>query len=314
MKAWNPEGASLIKRGFAAAAVLTAAGLMLAAQERWHFARVDPLIFAFSIVLALLYVGGPRYRALPIPVHIFIGCILTSIVMFILGAPGWMTAAFPFVIFLLVMRSEWESMVHGGRTPKSTLRNDGEARISVSLADTHQAAKPATTKGQTFLRVLRHSLIAPWRARAWHSDSLQTAIRDQVAASERSHLGEIVVAIETRWSTDDIRLDMTPAQNARNRFSELGVWNTEHNNGVLIHITLAENAIDLIADRGIAERVDVSAWQAIADDLAAHCKRGAIQSGLLAAIDRVGELLSEHFPASGEDINPDERSNAPVLT
>ncbi|MEP6880617.1 MAG: TPM domain-containing protein [Dokdonella sp.] len=306
---------SLIKRGFAFAAVLTAAGLMLAAQARWHFASVDPLLFSFAIVIVLLYIGGTRFRALPITVHLFVWAIFACIAMLILGAPLWMATGLPLVVLLLVLRNEWENMVHGGRTPKSTLRNDGEARVSVSLADTHQeAAKPATTKGQTLLRVLRHSLIAPWRARSWHSDSLQTAIRDRIADSERGHLGEIVVAIETRWSTDAIRLDMTPTQNARNRFSELGVWNTEQNNGVLIHITLAENAIDLIADRGIAECVDASTWAAIAEELAARCKRGEIQSGLLAAIDRVGDILNQHFPASAMDENPDERSNAAVLT
>ncbi len=315
MKTRDTLREGLIKRILATVAVLIVCGLLLEAQRRWHFASVDPMVFPMWIALALLYIGGPRFRAWPILVHLAIWALLVIMTLLILGARWWVAVVYPTVIFLLIVRGEWDKMVHGGRAPKIARRNDGESRSSASLGESHQSAtlRPST-RGQTFLRVLRHSLIAPWRARSWRSDTLQSAIRDRISASEQNHLGEIVVAIETRWSTDDIRRDMTSAQHARNRFSELGVWNTEHNNGVLIHISVAERAIDLIADRGIAERVDASTWQVIANELAAQCKRGAIQSGLLAAIDRVGTLLNEHYPTSASDENPDERSNIPVLT
>ena len=315
MKPLRESPADLIKRLLAAVALLIVCGLLLWAQARWHFAEVDPLVFAFCIVAALAYIGGPRARNLPFVAYMAAWTIAAAIALVILGAPWWISTFAPLTIFLLLLRGEWEKMVHGGRAPKTTRRNDGETRASVSLANAQAAAtlKP-TSRWQTLLRVLRHSLIAPWQARSCYSESLLTAVRDRITESERSHLGEIVVALETRWSSDDIRRDQSPAQHARNRFSELGVWNTEYNNGVLIHVALAEKAIDVIADRGIAERVEASIWQTIADDLAAECARGAIQSGLLAAIDRVGALLGEHFPVSAGGENPDELGNVPVLT
>jgi hypothetical protein len=298
-----------------AAALLVACALLLWALAHWHFAEVDPLLFAFCIVVALAYIGGPRLRKLPFIAFMAAWTAATAIVLAILGTPWWISSFAPLTIFLLLLRGEWEKMVHGGRAAKTTRRNDGESRASVSLASGQPAAiSQSTGRWQTLLRVLKHSLIAPWRARSVYSESLLAVIGDRIAESECRHRGEIVVALETRWSTDDIRRDQSPAQHARNRFSELGVWNTEFNNGVLIHVTLAERAIDVIADRGIAERVEASAWQIIADDLAAACARGAFQSGLLAAIDRVGSLLGEHFPVSASEENPDELVNAPVLT
>jgi len=38
-------------------------------------------------------------------------------------------------------------------------------------------------------------------------------------------------------------------------FSELRVWDTEHNNGVLIYLLLADRDVEIIADRGIHAQV-----------------------------------------------------------
>ena len=285
------------------------------AEARCSYNNFGPELFSLWSIFGGLFAGFYLFRQKPLLIRVLASSGISALALWIFPVPSWMPIVVPPLMFFLLMSREWNNMIHGGRAPKIARRNDGELRSSTSLADTHQAVtKPPATREQTFLRVLRHSLIAPWLTRAWRSDTLQAAIRDRIAASERSHLGEIVVAIETRWSTDHIRRDMTSAQHARNRFSELGVWDTERNNGVLLHITLAEKAIDIVADRGIAERVDAATWQAIADDLAAQCKRGAIQNGLNAAIDHIGEILCAHFPASDADKNPDERSNIPVLT
>jgi uncharacterized membrane protein len=284
-------------------------------QARSIYNKFGPELFWIWSILGGLFAGFYLFRHKPLLIRVLASSAISGLALWIFPVPSWMPIAVPPLMFFVLMSREWENMVHGGRAPKMARRNDGELRNSTSLADMHQTeTKSPTTREQTLLRVLRHSLIAPWISRAWRSNRLHAAIRDRIAASERSHLGEIVVAIETRWSTDDIRRDMTSAQHARNRFSELGVWATESNNGVLLHITLAEKAIDIVADRGIAERVDAATWQAIADDLAAQCKRGAIQTGLIAAIDHIGEILHAHFPNSASDKNPDERSNTPVLT
>ena len=49
-------------------------------------------------------------------------------------------------------------------------------------------------------------------------------------------------------------------------FGKLRVWDTEHNNGVLIYLLLAEHCIEIVADRGIDRHVDDARWAAIAAD------------------------------------------------
>ena len=57
--------------------------------------------------------------------------------------------------------------------------------------------------------------------------------------------------------------DATPRERAVAMFGKLRVWDTEHNNGVLIYLLLAEHAIEIVADRGLASRVPPDEWQAI---------------------------------------------------
>ena len=45
------------------------------------------------------------------------------------------------------------------------------------------------------------------------------------------------------------------ARRAVTMFGKLRVWDTEHNNGVLIYLLLAEHAIEIVADRGLNRRV-----------------------------------------------------------
>jgi uncharacterized membrane protein len=46
-------------------------------------------------------------------------------------------------------------------------------------------------------------------------------------------------------------------------FGEFRVWDTEHNNGVLIYLMFAKRRIEIVADRGIAHRVAQETWRAI---------------------------------------------------
>ena len=42
------------------------------------------------------------------------------------------------------------------------------------------------------------------------------------------------------------------------------LWDTEHNNGVLIYLQLAEHAIEIVADRGVNRYVSSQDWQTMA--------------------------------------------------
>ena len=63
-------------------------------------------------------------------------------------------------------------------------------------------------------------------------------------------------------------------------FGKLRVWDTEHNNGVLIYLLLAEHAIEIVADRGLNAHVNPAQWQAIVDTMREAFRAGHHEQGL----------------------------------
>ena len=91
------------------------------------------------------------------------------------------------------------------------------------------------------------------------------------------------------------------------------MWDTEHNNGVLIYLLLAERSIEIVADRGIDRRVPPQAWQEVVLSLAGALRAGKMEEGLCQAVDAVAALLQQHFPLEAGEVNPDERPDAPAV-
>src|SRR5690606_30956763 len=94
-------------------------------------------------------------------------------------------------------------------------------------------------------------------------------------------------------------------------FARLRVWNTEHNTGVLVYLLLADHAIEIVADRGVAAHVAEAEWLPICERLRERFRRGEYEQGAIAGVEAVGELLARHFPADGRD-NPAELPDRPV--
>ncbi len=82
-------------------------------------------------------------------------------------------------------------------------------------------------------------------------------------------------------------------------FSELRVWDTEHNTGVLIYLLLADRDVEIVADRGVAGRVAPAEWEAICREMEAHLREDRYEAGALAGIRATSDLLARHFPARG---------------
>jgi uncharacterized membrane protein len=137
-------------------------------------------------------------------------------------------------------------------------------------------------------------------------------IQARIAAAERGTSGEIRVCIEAGLPWSYIRRHAPARERAVAQFAKLGVWDTEHNNGVLVYLLLAERRIEIVADRGIDRRVPASRWREIAETMSSELARGAVEDGLGRAIDAVGELLRTHFPAD-DAANPNELPDAPVV-
>ena len=77
------------------------------------------------------------------------------------------------------------------------------------------------------------------------------------------------------------------------------VAHTKNRSGVLIFVSLAERYARIIADDGIAGKVQGSEWQAAIDELIPHMRDGRIAQGLVAAIKRCGAVLAAHVPPDG---------------
>lgn len=153
-------------------------------------------------------------------------------------------------------------------------------------------------------RFLRHFwLDADDAFRALGEAGLQR-LEDRIAASEAQHEGQICLCIEAslplRYLWRHLRSGESMEQVVRDRalttFGKQRVWDTEANNGVLIYLLLAEQEIEIVADRGVAAHVAPERWAALVAELAAHCRRGELEEGLAHAIEVVGAELRAAFP------------------
>jgi uncharacterized membrane protein len=163
------------------------------------------------------------------------------------------------------------------------------------------------------VRLVRHRLYDERDARAKLSAAALQRIQAQVAASERAHDGEIRICIEAGLPFSYIRSGATARERAIAMFGKLGVWDTERNNGVLIYLLLAEHAIEIVADRGLAARVPQTVFAELAAAMGEAFRRGDFEAGLLRAVDEVGKLLREHFAVEPGRANPNELPDAPVF-
>jgi uncharacterized membrane protein len=155
-------------------------------------------------------------------------------------------------------------------------------------------------------RILRHRMHDDTdSARALGADAL-ARLRSRVAASEQRHSGEILLCIEAGLPLADLWRDTTPRQRAVALFGTLGVWDTEHNNGVLIYLLLADHMIEIVADRGVARVVPQAHWQALVDGMRQAFRQGHFEQGLAQAIDAVDAELVKHFPLAPGQANPNE--------
>jgi uncharacterized membrane protein len=153
------------------------------------------------------------------------------------------------------------------------------------------------------VRILKH-LSYPdwWLHRTFTRDALDR-IAKAVAASEAGHGAEIRVAIETRIGL----LSLLNGQSARKRaeevFSQLRVWDTEANNGVLIYVLLAERRFEIVADRAISRVVPQDEWEGLCREMGELLCSGRQEAAVVRGIEVIGTRFAALFPRSSNDVN-----------
>ncbi len=149
--------------------------------------------------------------------------------------------------------------------------------------------------------------------RAIPADMLERLQR-RVAASEQRHSGEIRICVEAGLPLSYLWRGAPARERALTMFGKLRVWDTEHNNGVLIYLLLADHAIEIVADRGLARHVDDVQWQAMVVRMAEAFREKRYEDGLTQALEETSALLMTHFAvADAGKANPNELPDSPVL-
>ncbi|MEO5661340.1 MAG: TPM domain-containing protein [Polaromonas sp.] len=146
-------------------------------------------------------------------------------------------------------------------------------------------------------------------------------LAERVAASEQRHSGQIRICVEAAlpasylWRLNaENTLSALTRQRAVMMFGKLRVWDTEHNNGVLIYLLLAERAIEIVADRGLMRHVDGTQWQAMAARMASAFRGQRYEDGLTQAIGETTALLVAHFARTDTSPSqPNELPDTPLL-
>ncbi|BAL25083.1 TPM domain-containing protein [Azoarcus sp. KH32C] len=167
------------------------------------------------------------------------------------------------------------------------------------------------------LRIMRHLWLDADDAHRALGPGALKRLEEQVRESEARHTGEICLCVEAslplsylwRHLRLHLPIDDVVHERALSVFGKLRVWDTELNNGVLIYLQLAERRVEIVADRGLAQRVPASEWAAMLHTLAEDFREARHEAGLHRAIESVTRCLTAHFPVSAEGRADHRRDN-----
>lgn len=162
-----------------------------------------------------------------------------------------------------------------------------------------------------FARLMRHIFTTRWSTRAHFPRPVRDAIEKAIGECEHRHGGEIRFVVETAFDVPELWRDLAPRTRALQIFGQFGVWDTAHNNGVLIYVLIADHDVEIIADRGIAQHISAAEWATVCRQMEAHYQAGRFREGSIAGVEGVGALLGRHFP--GRRHSDNELPNQPVL-
>lgn len=160
-------------------------------------------------------------------------------------------------------------------------------------------------------RVLGHLFAGSARG-LYPQDTLQR-ITQAIAEAEMNHRGEICFAVESSLPLRAVLAGVDARQRAQDVFAQLRVWNTRHNNGVLIYLLLADNRIEIVADRGLDRLVSAEQWRGVCQLIEEGLKAGEPEAAVLRGIDAASALLAEHFSRIEGEQDEDELPNQPHL-
>jgi len=160
-------------------------------------------------------------------------------------------------------------------------------------------------------RIGRHLLEHRWRVRRIFTPKVLAAIEQAIKAGEATHCGQVRFVVEGALDGAPLFRNQPARQRALDIFSQLRIWDTAHNNGVLIYLLLADRQVEIVADRGVDAKVGAAGWQEICADMEAEFSSGNFEGGAIKGIEAVSRRLARYFPADGPGQN--ELPDTPVV-
>lgn len=165
----------------------------------------------------------------------------------------------------------------------------------------------------TLQRIWRHRWLDERDAHRAVPSQMSDRLHRRVGASEARHTGEVRICVEAGLPWSYLRRNASARERAVTLFGKLRVWDTEHNNGVLIYLLLADRAIEIVADRGIHQKLQAEEWQAMVQRLGASLREGRFEDGLTQALEEISAVLVEHFPLAGGELRRNELPDEPLV-
>jgi uncharacterized membrane protein len=136
-------------------------------------------------------------------------------------------------------------------------------------------------------------------------------IEQAIKAGEATHAGQVRFVVEGALDGAPLFRNQPARERALDIFSQLRIWDTAHNNGVLIYLLLADRKVEIIADRGIDAKVGAARWEKICVEMESDFRGGDFERGIIKGIESVSQLMARHFPAERGGRN--ELPDAPLV-
>ena len=160
-------------------------------------------------------------------------------------------------------------------------------------------------------RIGKHLVEHRWRARRIFTPKVLDSIEQAIKAGEATHSGQVRFVVEGALDGWPLFRNQGARDRALDIFSHLRIWDTANNNGVLIYLLLADRRVEIVADRGIDEKVGAGGWAKICRDMEADFKAGNFEAGVIKGIEAVSWQLAAHFPPDAHPRN--ELPDKPVV-
>jgi uncharacterized membrane protein len=160
-------------------------------------------------------------------------------------------------------------------------------------------------------RIARHLIEHHWQVRRIFTPAVRDRIAQAIHAGEATHAGQVRFVVEGALDGAPLFRNQPARQRALDVFSHLRIWDTAHNNGVLIYLLLADRDVEIVADRGVDARVGQAGWDAICRDMEAAFRVGRFEDGVVNGIAAVSREPARHFPPQADQRN--ELPDQPVV-